>query len=231
MSYLEFEDLTAGYGDGIVLRSISLSVDAGESVAILGRNGAGKTTLLGSVHGVPRIRGGGIRIAGEELGRRRRYRAAQLGVGISPQGRKIFPNLTVEENLRLGAAARRKGHWTLKSVTDLFPILAERRTQLGTNLSGGQQQMLAIGRALMANPQVLMLDEPSEGLAPVIIDELAAAIRQVQQVGVGVLTVEQHLGLVRRVADRFILMEKGTVIHEATIDQLDSDHVRGLLAL
>ncbi|WNI18750.1 ABC transporter ATP-binding protein [Actinacidiphila sp. ITFR-21] len=231
MTALEFDALTAGYGEGIVLREVSLTVAAGESVAVIGRNGAGKSTLLNSVFGVPRIRSGTIRIGGNDLTRSRAYRPARAGVSMSPQGRRILPNLTIEENLKLGAAADRAGHWSIDTVNDLFPILRERRRKLGTELSGGQQQMLAIGRALMANPQVLLLDEPSEGLAPVIIDELAEALREVQRSGVGLLTVEQHLGLVRRVADRFVLLEKGVATHEEPIANLDNDEVKQLLAL
>jgi ABC-type branched-subunit amino acid transport system ATPase component len=231
MSFLEVDNLTAGYGAGVVLRSVSLSVNEGESVAVLGRNGAGKTTLMQSIYGVPRIRGGQIRIDGTPVSASKPYRSAQNGVALSPQGRRIFPNLTVEENLVLGRSARRAGPWGFDTVTSLFPILRERRSRLGTQLSGGQQQMLAIGRALMSNPRVLLLDEPSEGLAPVIIDELAEALRQIQSEGVGLVTVEQHLGLVARVSDRFILLEKGEVIHEALIDQLESNHVKSLLAL
>lgn len=231
MSYLEFRSLVAGYGEAIVLRDLTLSVDAGESIAVLGRNGAGKSTLLHSVYGIPRVVSGEVVIDGRPVPTDRRYLPAQWGVALSPQGRRIFPNLTIEETLMLGTATGRDGHWNVDTVMDLFPILRERRNRLGNQLSGGQQQMLAIGRALMANPKVLLLDEPSEGLAPVIIDELGEALRQVQSSGAGLLTVEQHLSLVRAVADEFVLLEKGVIIHRDPIEQLGSDEVKKMLAL
>jgi len=231
MKHLEWIDVTAGYGDGTVLHGVSIAVGEGESIAVIGRNGAGKSTLMHTLYGIPRIRSGRIEIGGFDVTRARPYKAAFQGVALAPQGRRILPNLTVEENLLMGAASKRRGRWTIQTVYELFPILSERRKKLGTQLSGGQQQMLTVGRALMANPTVLLLDEPSEGLAPVIVDELAEALNLVRASGVGLVIVEQHLGLVSRIADHFVLLEKGEVKHRAPVSHLDTDEVRALLAL
>jgi branched-chain amino acid transport system ATP-binding protein len=158
------------------------------------------------------------------------YRAAMQGVTMSPQGRMILPHLTVGENLMLGAACKRKGHWTMAAVYQLFPVLRERRDKMGTELSGGQQQMLAVGRALLGNPRVLLLDEPSEGLSPVLVDELAAVFNQIRAAGTGVLMVEQHLSLVRRVSQRFVVMAKGEIIARGRTEDIDSEQHRAALA-
>ncbi len=211
MSFLEISDLTSGYGKATILRNLSLSVDRGESVGIVGRNGAGKSTLLLSIFGQTRVFGGEIRVAGTRIDRLPAYRAAHLGVSFSPQGRMILPNLTVQENLCMSLATGRKGDWTLEGVFDLFPVLRERARQPGMALSGGQLQMLAIGRALMANPEVLVLDEPTEGLAPVLVDVLTEALLKVRASGTGILVVEQHHALIRAVTDRFVVMAKGEI--------------------
>ena len=182
---LRFDGVHAYYGKAKILDDVRLTVGEGETLALIGRNGAGKTTALASIFGIATVRQGTISVAGRPLALRRKYEAAKAGVSIAPQGRRILPNLTVEENLLLGMAAGRTGHWSLSSVYDLFPILRQRAGTRGTALSGGQLQMLAIGRALLANPRVLLLDEPSEGLAPVIIDELAGVLVEIRCAGHG----------------------------------------------
>ena len=230
MSFLQIKGLSAGYGKSVVLRGIDLEVDEGESVAVVGKNGAGKSTLLNSFFGGTTIRGGSIEVGGVALQKLPAYRAAMQGVTLSPQGRMILPHLTVGENLLLGAACRRKGHWTTESVFKLFPVLRERQGRMGTELSGGQQQMLSVGRALLGNPRVLLLDEPSEGLSPVLVDELAEVFNRICAAGTGVLMVEQHLKLVRRVSQRFIVMAKGEIIARGRTADIDSEQHRAALA-
>jgi ABC-type branched-subunit amino acid transport system ATPase component len=222
--------LRAGYGKSVVLREIDLDIDEGESVAVVGKNGAGKSTLLLSFFGGTTVTGGSIEVGGVALQRLPAYRAAMQGVTLSPQGRMILPHLTVGENLLLGAACRRKGPWTLETVFKLFPVLRERRDKMGMELSGGQQQMLAVGRALLGNPRVLLLDEPSEGLSPVLVDELATVFNQIRAAGTGVLMVEQHLKLVRRVSQRFVVMAKGEIIDRGRTEDIDSEQHRAALA-
>ena len=230
MSFIDVKGLRAGYGNSVVLRDIDLEVDEGEAVAVVGKNGAGKSTLLMSFFGGTNISGGSIQVGGVELRGLPAYRAAKQGVALSPQGRMILPHLTVNENLLLGAACGRKGPWTVDKVFALFPILRERRHVSGTALSGGQQQMLAVGRALMGNPRVLLLDEPSEGLSPVLVDELAGIFNQIRAEGAGVLIVEQHLNLVRRVSQRFVVMAKGEIIDLGRTEDIDSERHRAALA-
>jgi branched-chain amino acid transport system ATP-binding protein len=205
---------------------MSLSVTAGERVAIIGRNGVGKTTIVNTCLGVATLRSGTVAFAGKKQTRIRRFTAANNGVAIVPQGRRIIPGLTVRENLLLGAAVRRPGKWTLAAIFGLFPILEERAEVLGTALSGGQQQMLAIGRALMSNPDLLILDEPSEGLAPVIVEELAKMLRNLSQDGASILLIEQNFGLVRAVADRYYAVSKGTVIEAGALAGLSVDGLK-----
>ena len=230
MSFLKISGLTAGYGKSVVLRGVDLEVDEGESVAVVGKNGAGKSTLLNSFFGGTTIRGGTITIGGVAIEKLPPYMAPKHGVSISPQGRLILPHLTVKENLLLGSAPGRKGHWTLQTVTALFPILHERRDKMGTALSGGQQQMLAVGRALLANPRVLLLDEPSEGLSPILVDELANTFNKIRAAGTGILVVEQHLNLVRRVTQRFVVMAKGEIIDRGATSDIDNEAHRAALA-
>lgn len=211
MSFLQINALNAGYGNAVVLRDLTLSVDRGEALGVLGRNGAGKSTLMLSIFGQTRIFGGEILVGGRRIDRLPAHCAAQSGVSLSPQGRMILSNLTIEENLMMSLATGRKGLWNLDRVYDLFPILRERARQPGTALSGGQLQMLAIGRALMANPEVLVLDEPSEGLAPVLVDVLVDALKKIRHEGTGILVVEQHHGLIREVTERFVVMSKGEI--------------------
>lgn len=230
MTYLQVRQLKAGYGKAIVLRDVDLDVDQGESVAVVGKNGAGKSTLVNSIFGGTTLLGGEILVGGKPLHKMPAYMAPKQGLSLSPQGRLVLPHLTVRENLLLGAASGRKGHWGLQRVNELFPILKERWNQMGTNLSGGQQQMLALGRALMANPKILLLDEPSEGLSPVVVDELAKVIDAIRSTGTGVLIVEQHLNLVRRVSQRFVVMSKGQIIDRGRTESIDSERHQAALA-
>ena len=231
MTSLELRALHAGYGASRVLRGLDLTIGEAESVALVGRNGAGKSTLLMSLFGETRIFSGEIRVGGKRIDDRPGYAAAKLGVAISPQGRRILPNLTVKENLLLGRATGRSGRWNLKAVYDLFPVLAERAHSGGAMLSGGQQQMLAIGRALMANPGLLLLDEPSEGLSPVLVDDLVRALNEIRRAGAGVLIVEQHLSLVKRTTERFVILSKGEIVGAGPISEMDSRENHALMAL
>lgn len=209
---LRYASVDAGYGRAQILHDVSLEVNAGGAVAVLGRNGVGKTTLVNTLLGTAQLTAGKINIRDEDVNRPRPYTAARAGVAVVIQGRGILPNLTVAENLLLGAATRRPGQWNLEKVYELFSVLKERAGTPGTALSGGEQQMLAIGRALMANPDLLILDEPSEGLAPVIIDELASVFRGLLADGTAILLIEQNLALVERVAREFYVLSKGSVV-------------------
>ena len=230
MTFLQVIGLRAGYGKSVVLRGIDLAVDEGEAVAVVGKNGAGKSTLLNSFFGATTLQAGSLVVGGVAIERLPAYAAPKHGVSIAPQGRLILPHLTVQDNLLLGAASGRKGPWTLQRVMALFPILQERRDKLGTALSGGQQQMLAVGRALLGNPRVLLLDEPSEGLSPVLVDELARVFNQIRETGTGVLLVEQHLNLVRRTTQRFVVLAKGEIIARGLTADIDSEQHRAALA-
>jgi ABC-type branched-subunit amino acid transport system ATPase component len=230
MSFIQVSGLTAGYGKSIVLRGVTLDVAQGEAVAVVGKNGAGKSTLLNSFFGGTTISGGTIQVGGVAIERLPPYMAPKHGVSIAPQGRLILPHMTVRENLLLGAAPGRPGQWNLESVYELFPILRERRDRMGTALSGGQQQMLAVGRALLGNPRVLLLDEPSEGLSPILVDELANTFNTIRAAGTGILVVEQHLNLVRRISQRFVVMAKGEIIDRGLTIEIDSEQHRAALA-
>ena len=229
---LKFESVDAGYGKARVLHGLSFQVAAGERIALLGRNGAGKTTVVNSLGGVANLFAGRISIDGRAVDQPRGYTPARHGIAIVPQGRRILSNLTVEENLRLGAASGRTGTWNLKRVYELFPILRQRAHTPGTAMSGGQQQMLAIGRALMANPRLLILDEPSEGLAPVIVDELATTFtRLVQEEGVAVLLIEQAISLVQRVASHCYVLSKGAVVERGPLSQWSREELQAHIAV
>jgi branched-chain amino acid transport system ATP-binding protein len=228
---LRFDGVEAGYGQAAILHGISLEVHERSAVAVLGRNGVGKTTLVNTVLGIARLRRGSITIGGRSIGRARPYLPAHLGVSVVVQGRGILPNLTVRENLMLGAATGRDGPWTLETVYQLFLILRERATAPGTTLSGGQQQMLAIGRALMANPNLLILDEPSEGLAPVIVDELADILRGLAAKGTSILLIEQNLSLVERVADDYYVLSKGSVVDRGKIRETTRETLNRHIAI
>jgi branched-chain amino acid transport system ATP-binding protein len=212
MSLLEVRALEAGYGDFRALYGIDLDVAPGETVAIIGANGAGKTTLLRAITGVVRPRAGTVRFRGAGIGGESADRIMARGIAMVPEGRKLFPSLTVEENLLIGAHARAgSGRWTLDAIYDLFPILREKRLNPGTALSGGQQQMVAIGRALMSNPDLLLCDEISLGLAPVVIRDIYAALPRIKAGGAAVVVVEQDIGQALKVADRVYCLMEGRV--------------------
>jgi len=218
---LTVERLSAGYGEAVVLSEISLTLKEGESLALLGRNGMGKTTLVNSIVGVTRYRGGAIRLDGRDITRLRPDQRAHAGIGWVPQERNIFKSLTVEENL---TAVARLGRWTVARVYELFPRLAERRSNLGNQLSGGEQQMLAVGRALVLNPRVVLLDEPLEGLAPIIVDELIGALdRIVRQEGLATVLVEQNAQKILAVTDRAVILERGSIVHQSDSAALRAD--------
>jgi branched-chain amino acid transport system ATP-binding protein len=210
---LTVERLSAGYGEAVVLDDCSICLGDGESLALLGRNGVGKSTFLGTIMGHTRVHRGTMRWYDRDLARVPRHRRAAIGIGWVPQEREIFASLTVEENLTVAALP---GKWNLGRVLDLFPRLAERRRNWGNALSGGEQQMLAIGRALMLNPKLLLLDEPLEGLAPVIVDELCAAIRRmVSEDGQSLILVEQRVEQALGLTQRCVVLERGRVVHAA----------------
>ncbi len=228
---LAFSNVVSGYGDARILHDVDLAIADGERVAVLGRNGVGKTTIVNTFLGVARLSGGEVRLAGERYSPIRHFMAARRGIAVVPQGRRIIPTLTVRENLVIGGAPGRNKPWTLDRVFDLFPILRERANTPGTALSGGQQQMLAIGRALMSNPSLLVLDEPSEGLAPVIIDELAVVLRQLADAGTALLLIEQHFGLVHRVAERYYVLSKGTIVEEGHLAGISMESLKKHVAV
>lgn len=217
-SLLNLKNLNAFYGAAHILHDLSLHVDAGERVALIGRNGVGKTTVVNTILGLATLRDGSVELNGKSYSKLRAYMAAQHGMAVVPQGRCIVANLSVEENLLLGAAVGRKGPWSVKEIYKIFPILEERAHTPGTALSGGQQQMLAVGRALMANPSLILLDEPTEGLAPVIVDQLAVIFNQVADHGTALLLIEQNMSLVVRVAERYLAMAKGSVVAQGVVE-------------
>ena len=206
---LRVENLTAGYGEAIVLTDLAFTLGQGEALALLGRNGAGKTTLLNTIVGLTRRRAGAIALGGRDISTLRPDQRANAGVGWVPQERNIFRSLTVEENL---TAVARPGKFDVARIYAMFPRLAERRENMGNQLSGGEQQMLAVGRALVLNPQVLLLDEPLEGLAPIIVDELLAALRNIiREEKMSVILVEQSARKILPLTDRAIILERGTI--------------------
>jgi branched-chain amino acid transport system ATP-binding protein len=218
---LTIERLTAGYGEAVVLNEVSLMLPEGQSLALLGRNGMGKTTLINSIVGVTRFIGGTINLAGRELTALRPDQRAHAGIGWVPQERNIFRSLTVEENL---TSVERPGRWTVARIYELFPRLAERRRNLGNQLSGGEQQMLAVGRALILNPRVILLDEPLEGLAPILVEELLAALKRIiRDEGVSAILVEQNAQKVLGVTDRAAILERGSVVYEGASADLLAD--------
>jgi len=207
---LVLETVSAGYGETVVLEGISLNLAPGRMLAVLGRNGVGKTTLLATIIGHTRLHRGSIRFADQEISTLPSHRRARLGIGFVPQEREIFPSLTIEENLTV---AERPGKWTLASIYEFFPPLAERRRHYGNQLSGGEQQMLAIGRALMGNPTLLLMDEPLEGLAPVIVDALLAGLDRLKhQADLTLLLVEQHTQLALELAPETIVLDRGMIV-------------------
>ena len=215
---LKVEALSAGYGEAVVLNNISLTLDEGKTLALLGRNGTGKTTLINTLAGATRQHAGSIMLGGAALHRLPSHERAAVGIGWVPQERNIFKSLTVDENL---TAVARPGAWTPERVYGMFPRLAERKGNLGTQLSGGEQQMLAVGRALVLNPRLLLLDEPLEGLAPIIVEELLRAIRRItRDEGLSAIIVEQHPQAILAISDSAVVLDRGTVVHSGTAREL-----------
>ena len=215
---LKVEGLSAGYGEAVVLHDVSVSLKQGETLALLGRNGTGKTTFMNTLAGATRQHGGTITLDGVALHKVPLHQRANAGIGWVPQERNIFKSLTVDENL---TAVARPGAWTPARVYEMFPRLAERKTNLGTQLSGGEQQMLAVGRALVLNPKLLLLDEPLEGLAPIIVQELLRAIRRItREEGLSAIIVEQHPQAILAISDVAAVLDRGTVVHADTAQSL-----------
>ena len=218
---LRIENLSAGYGEAVVLHDVALALGEGQTLALLGRNGTGKTTLINTLAGATRQHGGSITLGGIALHTLAPHQRAAAGIGWVPQERNIFKSLTVHENLtaveRPGRSGATSSPWNAQRVYEMFPRLAERKTNLGTQLSGGEQQMLAVGRALVVNPRLLLLDEPLEGLAPIIVEELLRAIRRItQDEGLAAIIVEQHPQAILAISDHAVVLDHGTVVHADT---------------
>jgi branched-chain amino acid transport system ATP-binding protein len=221
---LQVRRINTYYGAAHVLQDISFEVKAGESVALLGRNGMGKTTTLRSIIGLTPPRNGSIRFQGEEINKLPPYDIARLGVGYIPDDLRIFPDLTCEENLEIARrVCKRSGYWTKEKVEELFPVLADRRRQKGASLSGGEKKMLSLGRSLMMNPSLILLDEPSEGLAPMVRRRLMETIQEIRSRGVTILLADQNLKFCTEVCDRGYIIEKGSVVHEGSIEAIWSN--------
>lgn len=222
---LSVQNIAAAYGASQVLFDVSLDIGDGEVVTLLGRNGMGKTTTVRTIMGLMAPRGGGITFDGQAIGGMAPERIARMGAGLVPEGRQVFPTLTVRENLIATAANRlkRPDPWTLDTVCDLFPRLRERAGQMAATLSGGEQQMLAVGRALMTNPRLLILDEATEGLAPVIRTEIWHVIERLKHRGQSILLIDKNLGVLKRLADRHFIIEKGRTVWTGTGADLDRD--------
>ena len=222
-SVLEVRDVHTYYGESHVLHGVSLTVAPGQVVTILGRNGMGKTTLIRSVIGFTPARRGSIHFKGRDVTHWPSFRMVALGMGLVPQGRRVFPSLSVRENLEV-AARGNGGGWTLERVYGLFPRLKERAVNRANKLSGGEQQMLAIGRALMSNPELLLLDEPTEGLAPLLVREVGATIARLKGEGLSILLVEQNLPMALSVADHVHVLSRGQIVHSSTPAELAQNH-------
>jgi branched-chain amino acid transport system ATP-binding protein len=231
MSLLRIHEVDAFYDSAQILEAVSLQIDRGEKVAVLGRNGVGKSTLINTLLGVARVGAGSIEMQGKTFHKIKTFDAVHHGIAVVPQGRRIIPTLTVTENLMMGAASGRTGNWNLESVLDLFPILRERAIVVGTSLSGGQQQMLAIGRALMANPDLLILDEPSEGLAPVIVDQLIDLLNQLADQGTSIMLVEQNISFVLDVVQRYCVLSKGRVVEQGSSVGLTVENLKKYISV
>lgn len=223
---LQTEQLSAGYGEAVVIHDVSLKLAEGQTLALLGRNGTGKTTLINTLAGVTRQHGGSIQLAGQSLHKLAPHQRAAAGIGWVPQERNIFKSLTVHENLTAverPARAGGKQAWTPARVYEMFPRLAERKGNLGTQLSGGEQQMLAVARALVLNPRLLLLDEPLEGLAPIIVEELLRAIRRItRDEGLAAIIVEQHPQAILAISDEAVVLDHGTIVHADKAEVLRS---------
>jgi branched-chain amino acid transport system ATP-binding protein len=213
---LEINNIDTYYGQSHVLQGISLSVEKGEVVSLLGRNGVGKTTTLRSIMGLTPPRKGSITFQGEEIAGKKPFEIARLGIGYVPDDRRIFADLTAFENLEIARrmSAKKHGHWNIDTVCDLFPVLRELGSSKGTHLSGGEQKMLAIGRALMKNPELILLDEPAEGLAPLVVVALCKAIREIRDTGVTVFLADQNVRFCLKTSDRGYIIEKGTIRYQ-----------------
>ena len=222
---LQARGLSAGYGDFQALYGLDIAVRTGESVALIGANGAGKTTFLRALTGMLPLMGGGLHWDGEDIAGWPAHRIAAAGMAMVPEGRRLFPSLSVEENLLMGAYAGRPGPWTLDRVVRLFPVLGEFRRRHATELSGGQQQMVALGRALMANPRLLLCDEISLGLAPVVVRDIYRVLPQIRAEGVSVLLVEQDVGQAMKVADRVICLQEGRISLEGRPADLTREQI------
>ena len=217
---LELDGLSAGYGETVVLENVALKLRAGETLSIIGRNGVGKTTLLATVMGHTTLHGGRLRLRGKDISTLAPHRRALAGLGYVPQEREIFPSLSLRENLEVAA---RPGSWTFDKVYELFPRLAERQSNRGNQLSGGEQQMLAIGRALIGNPSVILMDEPSEGLAPVIVEELARALKRLAAMSLTLVVVEQNSRLALDLSPRAVVMDRGHIVFDGESAGLQND--------
>jgi len=218
---LELDKVFAGYGETVVLEDIRLTLDAGETLSIIGRNGVGKSTLLATIMGHTQLHGGAVLLHGKNISKVATYNRVIAGLGYVPQEREIFPSLSLRENLEVAA---RPGAWTIDTVYDLFPRLGERANNRGNQLSGGEQQMLAIARALIGNPTVLLMDEPSEGLAPVIVEELARAVKRLSKAGgLSMILVEQNTRLALDIAPRAVVMDRGRIVYDGASATLQSD--------
>ena len=229
---LEVNDLQQYYGGSHTLRNVSFEARSGEVTAVLGRNGVGKTTLLRCIVGLLSPRSGSVRIDGEDVTRLPPYKRAQLGLGYVPQGREIFPRLTVEENLRLGLATQRNGSDIPPRLYEMFPVLREMLHRRGGDLSGGQQQQLAIARALAMDPKLLVLDEPTEGIQPSIIKDIERAIRRLAEEGrMAIVLVEQYYDFARSLADRYVVLSRGEVVKSGRGADMDTDGVRACLTV
>ena len=230
-AFLEVRDLVSGYQGSRVVDQVSLRVAAGEAVALLGRNGVGKTTLLESIMGMVRPTSGEVLVEGRDLRGRMPHVLSNAGLAVVPQGRRVFAPLTVAEDLHV--ARRKGGSWTVADVYDLMPRLAERREHLGSQLSGGEQQMLSIGRALLCSPRLILMDEPPDGLAPAVVEQVGEVIRSLTGAGLALLLVEQDLRLAFDVADQVLVMSKGQIVHRSPVAEFRADgaRARSLLGL
>jgi branched-chain amino acid transport system ATP-binding protein len=218
---LALEQVSAGYGETVMLENVSLALAERETLSIIGRNGVGKSTLLATIMGHTTLHGGRVKLHGGDISALATYRRVAAGLGYVPQEREIFPSLTLRENLEVAA---RPGAWTAKTVYELFPRLAERAGNMGNQLSGGEQQMLAIGRALIGNPSVLLMDEPSEGLAPVIVEELARAMKRLsRESALALILVEQNSRLALEIAPRAVVMDRGQIVYDGASEALRDD--------
>jgi branched-chain amino acid transport system ATP-binding protein len=220
---LEVDSINTYYGDSHVLRGVSLEVKEGKVTSLLGRNGAGKTTTLLTVMGYLAPRKGRVSFNGKDISGKPAHRISRMGLGFVPQERGVFPSLTVEENLTVAARAGRDGRWTLARIYELFPRLEERKRNLGFQLSGGEQQMVSIARALMLNPNLILLDEPSEGLAPLIVEEIVQIVKRLKAEGLGILLIEQNLGVALELGDVHYVLSKGEVCFTGDSETLRND--------